>query len=785
MTEYTKPWLWKAPEGGSIGKKRLRSQDGFEKASGRGIFTRDIYLPGMIYAKPFECPYPNAKIKSMDTSQAEALPGVRAVIRYDDPSIDWPLVVGAPFASASVYKPYPLLAGEGRTQGQAVGAIVVADSELICDEALRLVGKDIEWEILPFFVGLDDEPLQPSFPLIFPDWNPESNLGQEIVEEQGNVETGLAEAPNVIDITFTYEPDVWAGVEGQCTVADWKGENYFEIWRHGQGGAQILRKMTGIPGVKLNLESAEALCHIPYNGGTFGNTQNWASEWNTYMAILASRITGKPVKSLWDYGTHFFTCGEELGTYNMKIGFKNNGEITAIKYHTFLVSAVKDHLNKIQKGSKVENLYITKTYPWQNHGEYQCYKHGGAPCLCHIEPFNQVAAALDMDPTEVALVNDGCYGHDMAWVNENVKAEQGFDPTRDSLREVLAIGKEAIDWENKWHKPGTKILPNGNYHGIGFVWMITWAHVGDTSDPGPCVGLQLKSDGAVSMVGHWVDNGVGGASAYCSIVADELGIKYEDIFLSHKDYSGFYLATGVSSNATATNAPRLVVAARNLKKLILEAAVKERSGRMGVQPPFFPDKTPEELDLWNSEIFEKANPDNKIPLATFASSFKPFAWNYDQPLIPEKTYAMGRQCYFQEVEVDPDTGKVYVKKMVAVNDIGKLIYPEAHEGQQYGGLYMGEGSSNTEQVLYDPQTGVKLTDNLIAYDIALVNDIDSIECYDVETGLGYSAYGLMGCSESPKACTVGLTRYAVHNAIGKWVDIKTTPEKILKALGKI
>ena len=98
---------------------------------------------------------------------------------------------------------------------------------------------------------------------------------------------------------------------------------------------------------------------------------------------------------------------------------------------------------------------------------------------------------------------------------------------------------------------------------------------------------------------------------------------------------------------------------------------------------------------------------------------------------------------------------------------------------------MGIGRCNTEQIIWDPQEGVRLTDNLIDYRIALMNDCGPMDCYQVETGLSHGPYGATGIGESAGACVASLSRYAVHNAIGKWVDLKTTPEKILKALGKI
>jgi CO/xanthine dehydrogenase Mo-binding subunit len=163
-----------------------------------------------------------------------------------------------------------------------------------------------------------------------------------------------------------------------------------------------------------------------------------------------------------------------------------------------------------------------------------------------------------------------------------------------------------------------------------------------------------------------------------------------------------------------------------------------------------------------------------------------FAWDFPPNIDQARMYPTARQCYFTEVEVDPETGMVEVVKQVVVNDVGKAINPDAINGQQYGGSYMGIGRSKTEAIYCDPHTGVKLNDNHIGYEILTMNDIDPIDCHILELGSGYGVYGLYGCSESGTACTTTITAPAIYNAIGKWViDFPTTPEKILKALGKI
>jgi len=782
--EEFKPWLWRPPIGSIVGQRGLRRKDGYEKVSGKATYTRDMYLPGMLYAKALSSPYPNAKIKIMDTSKAEALSGVKAVLRYDDPDIDWP---PAADGGGTIYPNLKLISGEARWYSQLVGALVIAETELIVDEAIRLI--EIEWEKLPFIVDWR-EALEPNAPIIFPDVNPDSNLRREIVEEYGDVEAGLAEAPNVIDVQLNVvEGDTWAGVEGGCCIADYKGDGNVEVWVHIQAMGSYMQTrpesapQSALQGIKwLTKENTLFLrTHTPCGGATFGGQLNVREDY--LFGIIASKAVGKPVKYLYD-GSHFRGRCEEVGSYQVTIGFKDNGEVTAAKYHTVMVSQMADQINKIQKSSKIENLYILKTYPWTNEGYYQCYKHGGNACTCHNEVFAQVAAALEMDPTEVAIINNGSFGHDWAYIREHAIIPEGRED-RNSLEEVLSIGKAAIDWDNKWHLPGTKILPNGKYHGLGFLWINAW----DYTPFYPSVGIRIFADGTAMVMGKRVDIGVNSDSAYSQVVAAEIGLKYEDVVFNSYEQTGFETQGPGGSKGTCGNLPVLVRVARKLKDTILGYALKERPGAMGGPPrtPLFPDMTIDDLDIQKGMIFEKANPENKQPVKEVAAAFAKDLFAYDSPpevVGVEKMYNMGRQCYFQEVEVDPDTGAVDVKRMVVVNDVGQAISPEACECQQYGGSYMGIGRSKQEQIIWDNTEGVKLTDNLIGYDIAVMNDCGPIDCHLVETHSGYTGYGAFGIGESAAACGCMLTRYAVHNAIGKWVDLKTTPDKILKALGK-
>ncbi len=401
-----------------------------------------------------------------------------------------------------------------------------------------------------------------------------------------------------------------------------------------------------------------------------------------------------------------------------------------------------------------------------------------------------------LDPTEVALKNDGCHGHSWDWVTRYQK-ENGF-PQRHSLREVIELGKKAIGWDQKWHAPGARKLPNGKMHGLGFMSINEW-QVGVMSGWAPPFACLILRDGKVSIVGIRCDMGVDSESGYRQCVAAEMGLKYEDTVIQERrsDNNVFLLPGPAGSMGTTGTTPQLVLAARELKRKILHYAMTPRPGAGGGEP-FFPGRKIEDLDIKDSWVFEKANPANKRTVAEVANAF----WNTDPAIAhpvagslaglksegkPDpRLYIMPRQAHFIEVEVDTETGQVDVVNMVCVNDVGHVFNPAGAMGQQYGGAIMGLGRSATEERIFCPRTGVALNNDHIGYLLPTMNDYPPIQCILHESHLGYSTYGACGIGENVGAAVSAITSSAIYNAIGKWIiDFPITPDKVLKALGKI
>jgi CO/xanthine dehydrogenase Mo-binding subunit len=798
MSEEYKPWLWKPPEGGVIGKRRVRRIDAYEKASGKAVYVRDIYRPGMLYGKLYLCPFAHARIKQMDTKKAEALAGVRVIFRYDDPE---ELKVKS-FAGPSNFRAFAgaalglneMIPKTAHYFGQPVGAMVVADSETICDRALRTI--EFEWEQLPVIIDWD-EALKPDAPLLRPEIHPKNNINNQMSSKLGDVEKGFAESDRIIDFKMRDEDDNSTCVEAHACVAEWQGE-YLELWYHGQQPLSVYSSLANAGYATKDKISI----NTPYMGAQFGGL-NWirtmaGTSMFTHYAVAAAKRTGKPVKILFDE-SHFHGGEETNGTYHFKVGFMNNGKVHSVKVETvWALQSMHATLHKIRDGSAVPHLYSHEVIPHLSKPDNPCAKDGGGACAVPNMVFNHVAAELGMDPTQLALLNDGCEGEPMGHLIK-IKAEHGFNPNFDSLKECIETGKKAIEWDKKWHPPGTKILPNGNYHGIGFFWTLAWSHT-----PGQVsVGMMLRDDGTVNILTQANDIGVSGPTAYVQVVADELGFKYNDVTMRHDKNVAFIAAESGGSLGAQRTIPAMIRTARKMKQIILEHAVKPRPARMGMfgmgmpgagATVLFTDKKPEDLDIKDSLVFERANPVKKVKISTIMSPFMGmlnngspfFAWDFPPDVDRAGMRPFARQCYFTEVEVDPETGLVKVTKHVVVNDVGKAINPDAINGQQYGGSYMGIGRSNSEAIYFDPKTGVKLNDNHIGYEIMTMNDVGPMDCHILESGLGYGAYGLYGIGESGTACTTTVTGPAIYNAIGKWIDdFPTTPDKVLKALGKI
>ena len=647
----------------------------------------------------------------------------------------------------------------------------------------------------------------------------EPNTVQTEEVEIGDVEKGFAEADKIIEYEIKRAVNSPAGVEAMVCIAQWHGD-FLDLWLHHQHDmSEILssesvltqawdlvgRDESTRPQISPDYRPAtrsdyqppfthwsKITLTYPYQGSVFGGL-SWLAYSLNFIRLavkLAKRANGRPVKLLYDE-SNFYCGGDESGTYTCKVGARKDGEITA--YHWNMVGIRNPAKDKTPECTTIRNIRSSQQWAFTNRGYMESVRHGAPACVPHNIMFDRVAAEFGLDPTEVALRNDGCNGHDWNWVTQYQK-DNGF-PQRQSLKEVIDRGKEAIQWNQKWHPPGTGKLANNKMHGLGFMSINEWGVGlrGILADGYSCLILR---DGKVAVVGMRCDPGVDTESGFRQCVASEIGLRYEDTVIQERrsDNHVYHFAEPGGSYGTISTTPQLTLAARQLKQKILQYAVAERPQGAA----FFPGKRPEDLDIRDSRIFEKANPQNSKSVTEVANAF----WDKDpaiaHPVVlditgltsdgkPDKhLYMMSRQAHFIEVEVDTETGEVAVVNLVCVNDVGHVFNPKGAEGQQYGGAYMALGRNRTEEKICCPRTGVGLNYDHIGYQLGTMNDYPVIQCILNESHQGYSTYGSCGIGENIGASISGIVAGAVYNAIGKWIlDFPITPDKVLKALDTI
>jgi CO/xanthine dehydrogenase Mo-binding subunit len=817
--QFFQPWTWKVPEGDADIRRKMPRQDAYERASGEAIYTRDMHLPGMLYAKILTSPYAHARIRTMDTRKAATIVGVRDILRHDDPDISADNVTGC--SSASRYN-ILTLPGASDFYQHPMGAAVVADSEEICDRALRAI--EMEWEERPFVLDME-EALKPDAPKIMTEVNrldPSAREPNTVLTETveiGDVEKGFAEADKIIEYKIKRGINSPAGVEAMACIAQWRGE-FLDLWLHHQHDMTETLSSESLPSVAWDLVGRDEasrpkvdpnirpagrndphppLAHwskmtltYPFQGSSFGGL-SWLAYSYSFIRLavrLAKRANGRPVKLLYDE-SNFYCGGDEAGTYICKVGAKKDGTITA--YHWDMVGVRNPAKDKTPECTTIRNVRSTQRWALTNRGFLESFRHGAPSCVPHNIMFDRVAGELSLDPTEVALRNDGCDGHSWDWVAQYQK-ENGF-PQRQSLKEVIERGKAAIGWAEKWHPPGTRRLPNHRMHGLGFMSINEWGVGvrGILADGYSCLMLR---DGKAAIIGMRCDPGIDTESGFRRCVAAEIGLTFEDTVIQERrsDNNVYHFAEPGGSYGTISTTPQLIVAARQLKRQILQQAVTLRPGAA----VFFPGKRAEDLDIRNSVVFEKANPGNRKAVGEIANAF----WSADpaiaHPTIPgingltsdgkpdSRLYMMSRQAHFIEVEVDPETGEVRVSNVVCVNDVGHVFNARGAEGQQYGGAIMALGRNAAEEKICCPRTGAGLNYDHIGYQLGTMNDYPVIQCLLHESHLGYSAYGSCGIGENIGAAMSAISAGAVYNAIGKWIlDFPITPDKVLKALGVI
>jgi carbon-monoxide dehydrogenase large subunit len=392
-----------------------------------------------------------------------------------------------------------------------------------------------------------------------------------------------------------------------------------------------------------------------------------------------------------------------------------------------------------------------------------------------------IAEKLGKDPIEIATLNlHGPTSQD----------DPNPVPSYDAC---VASLKKDLKWN--YHAAGARKLPDGRMHGISFRYNQCPRHAFSGYNPkleyrnGTVL---LPSSGTI--IGHY------GLECNAMVVAEELGIDYNSVRIIN-DHQETYRPFGGGSDGSTASSWAMKECANKLKKMILETVIIEADappaaggGMMGgfggpaAKPVANPFKglKPEALDIVDGRVIVKADPAQGMPLAQACRAGLLATENNIRP--PAAAWAAGGReldvmnvaaC---EVAVDPETGEVEVLRYAVVADPGKVLRPTSFESQIDQVLDFTTGCQLTEEYIYDKNTGVKLSSNMIEYKKVGMLDMPKVDLVTLETRASNACYGGSGISHS--LANTHLVIMAIHNATGKWVESPATPEKVLKALGK-
>jgi CO/xanthine dehydrogenase Mo-binding subunit len=772
-----------------VGKPNLPGKLSYAQATGIAKFGIDYVVPDMLHAKFLRSPYANARVISVDTTKAREIPGVVDIVTWEDEDIK-NLSSGGGFMGP----PQPFLDNIADQEGAEVAVIVVAEDEDLCEEALRQL--DVKWEVLPHVVDLH-EGRKPDAPVIRPtppagkggfggfgmggNNNPlkKGNVSYSNVS-QGDVEAGFREADHIIEYDLNM-PAFSSHIPNPAGSVAW----WFDDPYHGEG------KSLHIEGAVQRRESVGGMYRMPpekvVQRGLFqgGKYCDWGMRKSQEITPLLARRTGRPVRCVNNrYEMYDFQMNQRL--MHLKVGFKKNGLITAIDDFSIADAGVRGSSSFGNTGDQGYGPYVTtRCLNIKQNMDVVDSNRGMMYTSGQHCPFNWdsitiaihlIAEKLGKDPIDIATLN-----------LHGPTSQEDPNPVP-SYEACVKAAKKLMNW--KWHNTGARKLPDGRVHGASFRYQMCPRHSGMTFN---CK-LELRN-GVVHLPTQGPCTGIYAVEANAMVVAEELGLRYEDVSIDF-DYSETFTPVGGGSDGTTASSWATKECANILKKRILEAAIEEANnppdaGGFGFfakkpAPSPFKGLKPEDLDLQDGKVIIKANPGKGVLLtqAVRANLFATYSgrpplaiWNQMGKAFDTMNVAM---C---EVAVDTETGEVEILRFGVVADTGKIMRLTSLESQIHQVMFFSEGCQLYEDYFYDEKTGVKLNTNMFEYKKPTILDHAPIDMELLETRAGNAAYGANGISHSLANTHLVIT--AIYNAIGKWVNPPATPDKVLKALGKV
>ncbi len=756
----------------SIVGKRLPRVDAVEKASGTAEFAGDIRLPRMRFGKVLRSPHAHAWVKMIDTSKAERLPGVVAVITPKDLVPNKAFIGSYAELPIVAYGASPKLADQfiltdkARFVGDPIVA-VAAQSEDIALEALKLI--DVEYEVLPAVFDAE-EATKPEASRIHD--AVEGNVAVHWISplSKGDVDRGFSESDCVVESSFRTTKQIHCHIEPATAIAHFDATGRLNIWSQTQQPHPARRQLAYL----FDLPVGQVKVISPFVGGSFGGRNGLNPE---LVAAALAKKAGQPVKVEYTTDENFHAVNSRSSfTYTAKLGFKKDGTLVAIAVRAFVNSgaylcrtttAASVFMGNCLEGpyrcpSKIGEAFLVYTNLTPSGS---CRGMGNPEAMWGIEQLIDIAAEkLGMDPIELRLKN---------LKNVGEPAYMGLPIESTALAECIRRGAARTGWQEKKARRDTGTKRRGI--GLGIMMHNCGAHPILVAHSGTYI--KLNEDGSVNLIAHPEEAGTGIWGAVAQMAAEEIGIRVEDVHVVHGDTDTTTFDIGsVASGKAYIFGNAVKIAAREVKRQLLELAADTI------------EISPGDLEAKDGTIYVKELPERGVSVAQVAHDAIYNLKMKGVDIVGTGTYqataaSIPGQAVFAEVEVDVETGKVDLLQLVVGNDSGIMINPMTVEGQIEGGAAMGIGYVLFEDPILDEETGKLLNDSFETYRIPSSLEIPPIEIVPVEEPDPIGPFGNKGVGESASVAIAPAIANALYNAVGiRITELPITPDKILSAL---
>jgi CO/xanthine dehydrogenase Mo-binding subunit len=724
-----------------VGRPAPRAE-GRDKVTGRATYASDVRLPGLLYARVVRSPHPHARVVRVDTSRAESVPGVRAVITAaNDLNPDW-------WKDGKLFDPVV------RFIGDEVAAIA-AESETAAEDALRLI--DVEYEVLPFVTDLEAA-LEPDAPRV----HAGGNLAEEpTIYTRGDVATGMREAEVVVERTYSTQTALHNSLEPHGSTASWQGE-HLTLWDSTQSVFDVREQVAA----RLGLPQQQVRVIQHHMGGGFGAKQiAWK---NTAIAALLSRRAGRPVQLMLKRDEENLASGNRNATQQrVRIGARRDGTLLAIDVQidqqagAYMVGGESaDVPGMYQMLYRCPNVRTEQRVIYCNTGPAVAFRAPGyvEGAFALEQVMDELARELQMDPVELRRRN---------YTERDQPADKAYTSPA-ALREAYERVTSAFGWKDR----ELRRQHNGTRRrGYGFA-----AHcwIGGGGKPPGYSWVKLNGDGSADIVTGTQDIGTGTRTGLLQVAAEELGLPLDRVAVHLGDTStGPYSPVSSGSATQATIGPAVRAAAADARRQLLDAAAALLEANAA------------DLDVRDGRITVVATT-RSIGVSDVMQQLSPhmiLGEGQREENPPDKSIrTFGAQCV--EVEVDTATGDVTVLRVAAAHDCGRIINPTLVESQVIGAVTQGLGFALTEERVVDHDLGLILNANLEEYKVPTVVDVPAIEHVPLDIpDIAANPTGAKGIGEPPLIPTAPAIANAIFDAIGVRIcEAPISGQRLLEAL---